>query len=343
MNAPLKRKLLVNTGDGLTTFGRIRHSPRMSKTPLGRGLGALLGKSKPAASAGPVKAAAPTKAPATNAEESQAAASPRELPLAKVQPCSFQPRKEFAKDALEDLANSIRQQGILQPLVVRPHDDNYEIIAGERRWRAASLLKLETVPVIIRDVDDATTLELALVENLQREDLNPIESALGYEQLLDRFELTQEEVAARVGKSRASVANALRLLKLVPEVRAHVRDGRLSVGHAKVILALPSDEEQKLAANKAIRDGLSVRQIEELVDAMRRRKPTSGKTSGASGKSPAASHDTHIARLESLLQEKFGTKVSLRYRPGKGGALQIKFFSDEDLERILQVSGVQLD
>jgi len=343
MNARLKRKLLVNSGDGLTTFGGIRHSPRMSKTPLGRGLGALLGKSKPAASGGPVKSAAPTKAPAPKAEEAQAPASPRELPLAKVQPCSFQPRKEFAKEALEDLANSIRQQGILQPLVVRPHDDHYEIIAGERRWRAATLLKLETVPVIIRDVDDATTLELALVENLQREDLNPIESALGYEQLLDRFNLTQEEVAARVGKSRASVANALRLLKLVPEVRAHVRDGRLSVGHAKVILALQSDEEQKLAANKAIRDGLSVRQIEELVDAMRNRKPGGGKTSGASGKNSAASHDTHIARLESLLQEKYGTKVSLRYRPGKGGALQIKFFSDEDLERILQVSGVQLD
>ncbi len=319
----------------------------MSKTPLGRGLGALLGKSKPAASAGPAKSTAPAPAPSSTPKaaesRSDADVAPRELPLSKVQPCSFQPRKEFAKEALEELAGSIRKQGILQPLVVRPHDDHYEIIAGERRWRAANLLKLETVPVVIRDVDDATTLELALVENLQREDLNPIESALGYEQLLDRFDLTQEEVAARVGKSRASVANALRLLKLVPEVRAHVRDGRLSVGHAKVILALQSDEEQKLAADKAIREGLSVRQIEELVDAMRNRKPSSGGSKGTSGKAAPASHDTHTARLESLLQEKFGTKVSLRYRPGKGGALQIKFFSDEDLERILQVSGVQLD
>jgi len=317
----------------------------MSKTPLGRGLGALLGKSKPAASAGPVKSepVTSTPVPPSGTMEAQADSLPRELPLAKVQPCGFQPRKEFAKEALQDLANSIREQGILQPLVVRPLDDHYEIIAGERRWRAASLLELETVPVIIRDVDDVTTLELALVENLQREDLNPIESALGYEQLLDRFELTQEEVAARVGKSRAAVANALRLLKLAPEVRAHVRDGRLSVGHAKVILALTSDEEQKLAANKAIRDGLSVRQIEELVDAMRNRRGSSGGSGKSSGKSTAPSHDTHIARLETLLQEKYGTKVSLRYRPGKGGALQIKFFSDEDLERILQVSGVQLD
>ena len=311
----------------------------MSKTPLGRGLGALLGKSKPAAAAAPI----PSASPASKPEAAPTGSAPRELPLAKVQPCSFQPRKEFAKEALEDLANSIREQGILQPLVVRPHDGHYEIIAGERRWRAAKLLELETVPVIIREADDATTLELALVENLQREDLNPIESALGYEQLLDRFKLTQEEVASRVGKSRASVANALRLLKLVPEVRAHVRDGRLSVGHAKVILALQSGEEQELAANKAIRDGLSVRQMEELVDAMRNRSPSSGKSGGASGKSGPVSHDTHIARLETLLQEKYGTKVSLRYRPGKGGALQIKFFSDADLERILQVSGVQLD
>ncbi len=310
----------------------------MSKSALGRGLGALLGKNQ--AGATPT---APTKPPVTPASPSGDA--PRQIPLAKVKPCGFQPRKEFAREALEDLANSIREQGILQPLLLRPDGENFEIIAGERRWRAAQLAGLTQVPAVIREADDKTTLELALVENLQREDLNPIESALGYEQLIDKFRLTQDEVALRVGKSRAAVANALRLLKLAPEVRVHVRDGRLSVGHAKVILSLTSPEEQTLAADRIMRNGLSVRETEVLVSRLQKQAPSKTKSPGGSSSSPAAtaSLDTHVARLETMLQEKFGTKVSLRYRPGKGGALQIKFFNDEDLERILQVSGISLD
>jgi len=306
----------------------------MTKSALGRGLGALLGKSKPATS-NPVLKTVTTA-------DTAAAVSPTQLPLDKVKPCDFQPRKEFSQETLRDLADSIREQGILQPLLVRPKGDFYEIIAGERRWRAAQLLGLANVPVIIRDADDQTTLELALVENLQREDLNPIDAALGYEQLIDKFDLKQEQVAVRVGVSRAAVANTLRLLKLSSEVRIHVRDGRLSVGHGKVILGLTNYAEQRLAADRAIRHSLSVRQTEELVASMRDR---ANRTPGNSKKTDAAGseQDAHIGRLESALQERFGTKVRLQYRKGKGGSLQIKFFNDEDLERILQVSGVEFE
>ena len=306
----------------------------MTKSALGRGLGALLGKSNPA-TPNPVLSTAATK-------ETAPSASPTQLPLEQVKPCDFQPCKEFSQETLRDLADSIREQGILQPLLVRPRDGFYELIAGERRWRAAQLLGLATVPVIIREADDRTTLELALVENLQREDLNPIDAALGYEQLIDKFDLKQEQVAARVGVSRAAVANTLRLLKLSSEIRIHVRDGRLSVGHAKVILGLTNEAEQKLAADRTIRNGLSVRQTEELVASMRNRANRSP-GSPAKPSSAPVEHDAHIGRLESALQERFGTKVRLQYRKGKGGSLQIKFFNDEDLERILQISGVQLD
>lgn len=306
----------------------------MTKSALGRGLGALLGKSNPA-TANPVLSTAATKEPAT-------AASPAQLPLEKVKPCEFQPRKEFSQETLRDLADSIREQGIIQPLLVRPRDGFYELIAGERRWRAAQLLGLATVPVIIREADDRTTLELALVENLQREDLNPIDAAQGYQQLIDKFDLKQEQVAARVGVSRAAVANTLRLLNLSAEIRIHVRDGRLSVGHAKVILGLTNETEQKLAADRTIRNSLSVRQTEELVASMRNRANRSPVAPSKTGSTPAE-YDAHIGRLESALQERFGTKVRLQYRKGKGGSLQIKFFNDEDLERILQVAGVQLD
>ena len=307
----------------------------MTKSALGRGLGALLGKPKPTEPANPVTAP-------VSSDEPDGLAPLSQLPLDKIRPCSFQPRKEFTEEALRDLADSIREQGILQPLLVRPRDDFYELIAGERRWRAAQLLGLAQVPVVVREADDKTTLELALVENLQREDLNPIEAALGYAQLIDRFALKQDQVAARVGVSRAAVANTLRLLKLTSEVRIHVRDGRLSVGHAKVILGLSDDAMQKLAADRTIRNGLSVRQAEELVASMRDR---GSQTSTKSGKptARAATPDAHIGRLESALQERYGTKVRLNYRKGKGGSLQIKFFNDEDLERILQVSGVEVD
>src|SRR4051812_19717214 len=194
----------------LTTFACLGHSGCMAKPALGRGLGALMGgapKTPP-----PAAPAAAQSAPVGDARDRV-----QRLSLEKVRPCPFQPRKEFSKEALQELADSIREQGIIQPLIVRPKDAGYELIAGERRWRAAQLAGLKDVPAIVREADDATVLELALIENLQRENLNPMEEALGYSELISRFSLRQEDVAARVGKSRAVVANALRLLKLHPD------------------------------------------------------------------------------------------------------------------------------
>lgn len=276
----------------------------------------------------------------------EAAADSRELvervPLARIHPSALQPRKDFPLEALNELAASIKEQGIIQPLIVRPRGDGYELIAGERRWRASQMIGLAEVPVIVRDSDDRTVLELMLIENLQRENLNPIEEALGYQELIEQFQLTQDEAAQKVGRSRAGVANALRLLKLAPELQLSVRDGRLSVGHAKVILALTNVADQISAARKVLEDGLSVRKTEELVDRLQHRTAEPpAETRGANGR--AAFHrDTHVTDVENRLRERLGTKVALRYRQGKG-SVEIKFFSDDELERILQIVGVQLD
>jgi ParB family transcriptional regulator, chromosome partitioning protein len=269
------------------------------------------------------------------------AAEPREavqrIALDRVRPCPLQPRKDFSVDALQELADSIKEQGIIQPLIVRPQGGHLELIAGERRWRAAQIAGLKEVPVIVREADDTAVLEMALIENLQRENLNPLEEAQGYAQLVDQFSLRQEDVASKVGKSRAVVANALRLLKLPAEIQHYVRDGRLSVGHAKVILGLNRPEEQSLAAQRVIKAGLNVRQTEELVT--RLQSPGTGKTRGPSA---PGMRDANVVEIESRLREKFATKVRLRYRQGKG-ALEISFFSDDEFERILQTVGVSVD
>ena len=255
-----------------------------------------------------------------------------------MRPSALQPRKDFPPEALRELADSILEQGVVQPLLARERDGLLELIAGERRLRAAQLAGLTEVPVIVREADDRTVLELALIENLQRENLNPIEEAQGYAQLISQFELTQEEVAAKVGKSRAAVANALRLLKLAPRLQTNVRDGTLSVGHAKVILSLESAEDQQKVAEKVIREGLSVRLTEKVVA----QKQTPPSTAAGGGVKSAAARDPHLTSLESRLRERFGTKVQLRYHQGRG-AVEIQFFTDEDLERILQIAGVSLD
>ena len=182
------------------------------------------------------------------------------VPLDRIRPCPLQPRKDFSDEALRELADSIREQGIVQPLIVRERGGFFELIAGERRWRAAQLLNLPEVPVITREADDRAVLELALIENLQRENLNAVEEAHGYAQLAEQFQLTQEDIAAKVGKSRAAVANSLRLLKLPAIVQKYLREGRLSVGHAKVILGLTDEKQQQLAAERVIKEGLNVRQ-----------------------------------------------------------------------------------
>ena len=318
---------------------------RMSKTGLGRGLGALLSgaqgtQSSPASGGVPkISPGGSTALDVAQAEilhPTQALEGQATLPLSKIRPCALQPRKHFDAVALEELAASIKERGLMQPLVVRPAGNEFELIAGERRWRASQIAGLNQVPVLIRQASDREVLELALIENLQREDLNPIEESSGYARLLGQFDLRQEDVASRVGKSRVHVANSLRLLKLSGDVQAHLREGRLSVGHAKVILALPSTEEQDLAAEKVIRDGLNVRQTETLVHAW-----TSGSSNQpARGPRVAIPGDPHLSRLENRLQEKFGTRVKLRYRAGKG-TMEVKFFSDDELERILGIVGIQ--
>jgi ParB family chromosome partitioning protein len=322
----------------------------MAKPALGRGLGALLGGSPATSNPAP---AAPSPAP-IHSSTKPIAGTPatvphtvipppapisrdtvRRVPVGQVKPCAFQPRKDFPPDTLRELADSIREQGIVQPLIVRPQGANFELIAGERRWRAAQLAGLTEVPVIVREADDRAVLEMALIENLQRENLNAIEEALGYAQLVSQFQLTQELVATKVGKSRAVVANALRLLKLPGEVQNFIRDGRLSVGHAKVILGLTNPVQQSEAAERVIKEGLNVRQAEGLVAKLQ----TRGESKKTRTPLPT---DAHVANLENKIREKLGTKVSLRYAKGKG-SLEISFFSDAELEGVLQALGVNAD
>jgi ParB family transcriptional regulator, chromosome partitioning protein len=304
----------------------------MSKSALGRGLGALLG--------GPIAPPAPGTPPAQPAA-APAVADSRErvqrVPLNKVRPSALQPRKQFSEESLRELADSIREQGIVQPLIVRARGDFFELIAGERRWRAAQLLHLPEVPVIAREADDRTVLELALIENLQRENLNPIEEALGYSQLAGQFQLTQEEISAKVGKSRAVVANALRLLRLPQGIQDFIRDGKLSVGHAKVILGLADEKSQMLATDRVIKESLNVRQTEGLIAKLQSRGEKEPATATKTLTTPSG--DPHVADLEARLREMFATKVKLNYAQGKG-SLEISFFSNEELERILQVLGI---
>jgi len=317
----------------------------MAKPALGRGLGALLGGA-------PVIARPPTDTPSATATSpsspgglapavvSESRDFVRRVPLGNIRPCPLQPRKDFPAETLRELADSIREQGIVQPLIVRQQGDHFELIAGERRWRAAQQVGLAEVPVIVRQADDRAVLEMALIENLQRENLNAIEEAQGYAQLVGQFHLTQEEVAGKVGKSRAVVANALRLLKLSPDIQGYIRDGRLSVGHAKVILGLATDRQQKHAVERVLKESLNVRQTEGLVARLLARE--SGRPLTRHGLAGLMPPDAHVADLENRLRERFGTKVQLRYDKGKG-AVEIIFFSDDELERILQIVGVGIE
>jgi len=305
----------------------------MSKPALGRGLGALLGGNpiRPATAPG-----APSPAPASAAIASDTRDRVQRVALSRIRPSALQPRKQFSEDSLRELADSIREQGIVQPLIVRERDGFFELIAGERRWRAAQLLSLPEVPIITREADDRSVLELALIENLQRENLNPIEEAQGYAQLAEQFKLTQEEISAKVGKSRAVVANATRLLKLPVTVQGYVREGRLSVGHAKVILGITSERDQQAAAERCIKEGLNVRQTEGLAAKLSRRGT---KKSVQPETISVPTGDPHVADLEAKLREVFATRVQLKYAEGKG-SVEIAFYSDAELERILQILGI---
>ena len=247
-------------------------------------------------------------------------------PIEEIRPNKEQPRKTFVNEKLEELAASIREKGIIQPLVVLRRDGHYEIIAGERRWRAAQKAGLREVPVVIQDVSEDTALEMALIENIQREDLNAVEEAEAYHQLLERFALSQEELAKRVGKERSTIANALRLLKLPAEIKRDVAEDRLSMGHARALLTLEDPEEQKAARDEIVKGHLSVREAEALVKKKKAKNvPKARKV-----------EDPDQVDLLERIQRHFGAKVALR-RAGRGGKLEISFSDQKDLARIVEI------
>ena len=245
-------------------------------------------------------------------------------PIADISPSKVQPRKDFNEEQLKELTDSIREKGIIEPLIVRRSENGYELIAGERRWRAARLAGLKEVPVVVRDATEEESLELAIIENIQRADLNPIEEALAYKSLMERFSLSQDDTAKKVGKERATVANYLRLLKLAPEVKNELQKGAISMGHAKVLLSLDSHAGQRELCRKIIQKGLSVREAEEAVKRGINKDKTHHKKAG------------HQKLVEDELRTIFGTKVLMKENKGKG-RLEIEFYSYEELERILEM------
>lgn len=252
------------------------------------------------------------------------------LPISQVEPGLNQPRKRFDQEALDDLTESIRTHGIIQPLTVRRLASGYyQIIAGERRWRAAKAAGLAEVPVVIIEADDRKVMELGLIENLQREDLNPAEEARGYQVLMEEYGLTQEQVAQQMGKSRPAIANTLRLLALPQEVLTMLEEGTLSAGHARTILGAPTQELQKEAAKKTVEAQLSVRQTEALVKAMQRPKKEQTSPQG-----PDLS--LYIGELEKDLSGRLGRKVKIAHK-GKKGRIELEYYSDQDLETLLEL------
>lgn len=248
------------------------------------------------------------------------------LAIEKVFPNPTQPRKDFLKEPLEELSLSIKEQGVLQPITVRKKDDKYEIIAGERRWRASQLAGLQEIPAIIKDVDNQKSMELALIENLQREDLNSLEEAMGYQNLIEEYRMSQQEVATKVGKSRTSITNALRVLTLPRDVREMLRQNLISVGHAKVLLSVEDSKTQVTLAKKVIHKQLSVRALEKEINKVR-----GGDDTESSGSDSLHSKQAQI--LAGELQKALGTKVEIVYREGKG-SVAIAFYSDEELSNI---------
>ncbi len=278
----------------------------MSAKGLGRGLGALMGD--------------------LTAEEPASKSPYQLLPLHKVEPNPNQPRQDFDPEQLEALARSIGEHGVVQPLTVRPLPNGYyQIIAGERRWRAARMAELKEIPAVIMEADDKKTMELALIENLQRQDLNPVEEALGYQSLISDYGLTQEEAASRVGKSRPAVTNALRLLQLTPEILEMVRNGSLSAGHARAVLSLKSPQKQQQAAQKIMALGLSVRQAELLCKNMER-EPAPQK--------PVSLAVDYVAECEKNLSRHLGRGVKIVNGKRKG-RFELEFYGQEDLQKLL--------
>ncbi|HYZ15405.1 MAG TPA: ParB/RepB/Spo0J family partition protein [Candidatus Acidoferrum sp.] len=283
------------------------------KRGLGRGLGALLGET----------GTSDVTTPGANASAKR---EMPQIPLAKIRPNPHQPRTTFSAEALDELRDSIATFGVLVPIIVRERGDGYELIAGERRWRAAQAAGLQMIPAIVRAADDRESLEVAIIENLQRENLDPLEEAMGFAHLMEAYDFTQEVVAQRVGRSRSAIANALRLLSLPDAVKALVREGRLSAGHARAILALPP-ERRESTARRAVEDGLSVRALERLAqDSVPKRART------ASATRPSSVDDEFVERL----RYRYATHVRVVPQE-RGGTIELRYSDPADLLRIVDL------
>jgi len=259
-------------------------------------------------------------------EESQSSSGEILVKINQVEPNREQPRKEFDEDSLMELADSIKQFGILQPLLVQKRKDYYEIIAGERRWRAAKMAGIKEVPIIIREYTDQEIVEISLIENIQRENLNPIEEAMAYKRLLEEFHLKQDEVAERVSKSRTAVTNSMRLLKLSPRVQQMIVDDMISTGHARALLAIDDEEQQYQLANRIFDEKLSVRETEKLVKALKNPKKEI--------KKQKPEHTFVYNNIEEQMKNIIGTKVSVNPKANGKGKIEIEYYSEEELERI---------
>ncbi|MGD1090529.1 MAG: ParB/RepB/Spo0J family partition protein [Bryobacteraceae bacterium] len=292
---------------------------------LGRGLSSLLPPRQSKEPAPIVSAAAPAPAPIALVP------LPTHLPIDSIHPNPLQPRTIFQPERLEELAASIRANGIIQPLIVRRHGESYQIIAGERRWRAAKLAQVPEVPVVVQDVADPQMLELALIENIQREDLNPIETAHAYERLNRELGLSHEEIGRRTGKDRTSIVNTLRLLKLPKEVQLLIAAQRLTMGHAKAILGLPSAETQIQVAEKAAAQGLSVRQVESLVQEL-----TSDRERTGNSKKEAKKDDPNVKAAMDEMERALGTRVRIVELSEQRGRIEIDYYSQAELDRLFQ-------
>lgn len=283
--------------------------PSSSRQALGRGLSALI----------PTVPVSPTEAQASNGLLL--------LPIEKIEPNPFQPRKNFSPEGLSELAASITEKGIIQPVLVRRHAGGYQLVAGERRFRAAQKAGLKSIPAVVRDISDLQSLELALIENIQRKDLSPIERAKAYRQLMERFGYTQSDLARHLSLNRASLANTLRLLSLPEQIQTMLDQGQISAGHAKALLAMPSGTDLLALAKRITTRELSVRELEKMSQRGKKRQR------------PPVVHDPNLQALEARMQESLGTRVSLKYRKGRG-RVEIQFFSDEDLHRIIEALGI---
>ena len=292
----------------------------VKKKGLGKGLDALI----------PDKKVSETIKPEIKAEkEEKVESGVQMMNINKVEPNREQPRKKFEEDALLELADSIKQYGVIQPLVVQKRNDYYEIIAGERRWRAAKLAKQKEIPVIVKEYTEQEIVEISLIENIQRENLNPIEEAMAYKRLLEEFKLKQDEVAERVSKSRTAVTNSMRLLKLDEKVQQMIIDDMISTGHARALLAIDDKEQQYELANKVFDEKLSVRETEKLVKEIKNPKkvPVKKKVENA----------FIYNDIENKLKEVIGTKVSISSKGNGKGKIEIEYYSDEELERVFEM------